>query len=115
MVNRIRFWEDLWCGERRSKDEFPGIFARGRDENGTVEGDWQCLQNIIFIFKFYMYFTFIDKKFCTSSFQTFSNYSIALVISQRQKGVADPLEDVAAEISDESILLCLDEFMMCGS
>ncbi|KAF5186623.1 Afg1-like atpase [Thalictrum thalictroides] len=31
---------------------------------------------------------------------------------QRQKGVADPLEDVAAEISDESILLCLDEFMV---
>lgn len=29
------------------------------------------------------------------------------------KGVADPLEVVAAEISDESILLCLDEFMVC--
>ncbi|KAL5713781.1 peroxisome-assembly ATPase [Ranunculus cassubicifolius] len=31
---------------------------------------------------------------------------------QRHKGVADPLEVVAAEISDESILLCLDEFMV---
>lgn len=30
------------------------------------------------------------------------------------KGVADPLEVVAAEISDESILLCLDEFMVCS-
>ncbi|KAJ8492845.1 hypothetical protein OPV22_014566 [Ensete ventricosum] len=30
---------------------------------------------------------------------------------QMHKGVADPLEVVAAEISDESILLCLDEFM----
>lgn len=28
------------------------------------------------------------------------------------KGVADPLEVVAGEISDESILLCLDEFMV---
>ncbi|XP_043696023.1 AFG1-like ATPase isoform X2 [Telopea speciosissima] len=31
---------------------------------------------------------------------------------QRHKGVADPLEVVAGEISDESILLCLDEFMV---
>lgn len=28
------------------------------------------------------------------------------------KGVSDPLEVVAKEISDESILLCLDEFMV---
>lgn len=26
----------------------------------------------------------------------------------------DPLEVVAAEISDEAILLCLDEFMVCN-
>lgn len=31
---------------------------------------------------------------------------------QKHKGVADPLEVVAAEISDEAILLCLDEFMV---
>lgn len=31
---------------------------------------------------------------------------------QRHKGVADPLEIVAGEISDEAILLCLDEFMV---
>ncbi|XP_010268417.1 PREDICTED: lactation elevated protein 1-like isoform X2 [Nelumbo nucifera] len=31
---------------------------------------------------------------------------------QRHKGVTDPLEVVAGEISDESILLCLDEFMV---
>ncbi|KAJ9557771.1 hypothetical protein OSB04_012385 [Centaurea solstitialis] len=31
---------------------------------------------------------------------------------QRHKGVSDPLEVVAGEISDESILLCLDEFMV---
>ncbi|XP_052180799.1 uncharacterized protein LOC127793991 [Diospyros lotus] len=31
---------------------------------------------------------------------------------RKHKGVADPLEVVAAEISDESILLCLDEFMV---
>ncbi|XP_023771976.1 uncharacterized protein LOC111920633 [Lactuca sativa] len=31
---------------------------------------------------------------------------------QRHKGVADPLEVVAGEISHESILLCLDEFMV---
>ncbi|XP_024979594.1 AFG1-like ATPase isoform X1 [Cynara cardunculus var. scolymus] len=31
---------------------------------------------------------------------------------QRHKGVSDPLEVVASEISDESILLCLDEFMV---
>ncbi|OAY77010.1 Lactation elevated protein 1 [Ananas comosus] len=31
---------------------------------------------------------------------------------QKHKGLADPLEVVAAEISDESILLCLDEFMV---
>ncbi|XP_027177198.1 AFG1-like ATPase isoform X1 [Coffea eugenioides] len=31
---------------------------------------------------------------------------------QKHKGVADPLEVVAGEVSDESILLCLDEFMV---
>ncbi|XP_041022241.1 AFG1-like ATPase [Juglans microcarpa x Juglans regia] len=31
---------------------------------------------------------------------------------QKHKGVADPLEVVAGEISDEAILLCLDEFMV---
>ncbi|XP_057968642.1 uncharacterized protein LOC131158081 isoform X2 [Malania oleifera] len=31
---------------------------------------------------------------------------------QRHKGVADPLEVVAGEISDDSMLLCLDEFMV---
>ncbi|KAK1289987.1 hypothetical protein QJS10_CPB18g00298 [Acorus calamus] len=31
---------------------------------------------------------------------------------QKHKGVADPLDVVAGEISDESILLCLDEFMV---
>ncbi|KAJ8497291.1 hypothetical protein OPV22_007843 [Ensete ventricosum] len=31
---------------------------------------------------------------------------------QMHKGVSDPLEVVAGEISDESILLCLDEFMV---
>ncbi|XP_024025699.1 AFG1-like ATPase [Morus notabilis] len=31
---------------------------------------------------------------------------------QKHKGVADPLEVVAAEISDEALLLCLDEFMV---
>jgi len=31
---------------------------------------------------------------------------------QRHKGLADPLEIVAREISDDSILLCLDEFMV---
>lgn len=28
------------------------------------------------------------------------------------RGVSDPLEVVAKEISDESILVCLDEFMV---
>ncbi|GFY80654.1 AFG1-like ATPase family protein [Actinidia rufa] len=31
---------------------------------------------------------------------------------EKHQGVADPLEVVAGEISDESILLCLDEFMV---
>ncbi|XP_050214731.1 uncharacterized protein LOC126665843 isoform X2 [Mercurialis annua] len=31
---------------------------------------------------------------------------------QKHKGVADPLEVVAGEISDEAVLLCLDEFMV---
>ncbi|GAB4837764.1 hypothetical protein Ancab_002630 [Ancistrocladus abbreviatus] len=31
---------------------------------------------------------------------------------RKHKGVVDPLEVVASEISDESILLCLDEFMV---
>ncbi|XP_021887333.1 AFG1-like ATPase isoform X3 [Carica papaya] len=31
---------------------------------------------------------------------------------QKHKGLADPLEVVAGEISDEAILLCLDEFMV---
>lgn len=31
---------------------------------------------------------------------------------QKHKGVVDPLEVVAGEISDEAILLCLDEFMV---
>ncbi|RWV78301.1 hypothetical protein GW17_00060749 [Ensete ventricosum] len=39
---------------------------------------------------------------------------IFISIFSMHKGVADPLEVVAAEISDESILLCLDEFMVCS-
>lgn len=35
-----------------------------------------------------------------------------LFISQKHQGVEDPLEVVAGEISDEAILLCLDEFMV---
>lgn len=31
---------------------------------------------------------------------------------QKHRGVADPLEAVANEISDDAILLCLDEFMV---
>ena len=31
---------------------------------------------------------------------------------QKHKGVSDPLEVVAGEISDEAILLCVDEFMV---
>lgn len=31
---------------------------------------------------------------------------------QKHKGVSDPLEVVAGEISDEAVLLCLDEFMV---
>ena len=33
-------------------------------------------------------------------------------VLQKHRGVADPLEAVADEISDEAILLCLDEFMV---
>ncbi|KAL3810561.1 hypothetical protein ACJIZ3_000684 [Penstemon smallii] len=33
----------------------------------------------------------------------------------KQKGVSDPLEVVAGELSDEAILLCLDEFMILVS
>lgn len=31
---------------------------------------------------------------------------------QKHKGVADPLEIVGGELSNEAILLCLDEFMV---
>lgn len=37
---------------------------------------------------------------------------VKILLLQRHKGVADPLEVVAGEISDEAILLCLDEFMV---
>jgi len=32
---------------------------------------------------------------------------------QRSRGMTDPLEMVAEEIAEESILLCIDEFMVC--
>jgi peroxisome-assembly ATPase len=35
-----------------------------------------------------------------------------LVDIQMHKGVSDPLDVVAAEISYEAIILCLDEFMV---
>lgn len=35
-----------------------------------------------------------------------------LCFAQKHKGVSDPLKFVADEISDEAILLCLDEFMV---
>jgi len=38
---------------------------------------------------------------------------MSLVCTQMHRGVSDPLEVVAAEISDEAIILCLDEFMVC--
>ena len=25
--SRIRFWEDVWCGENSLKDTFPGLFS----------------------------------------------------------------------------------------
>ncbi|MCS4559109.1 AFG1/ZapE family ATPase, partial [Shewanella sp. C32] len=31
---------------------------------------------------------------------------------QKHKGLSDPLDVVAGEISDDAILLCLDEFMV---
>jgi predicted ATPase len=37
---------------------------------------------------------------------------MTLVCMQMHKGVSDPLDVVAAEISDEAIILCLDEFMV---
>ncbi|GJR84586.1 AFG1-like ATPase [Tanacetum coccineum] len=36
----------------------------------------------------------------------------SLFIMQRHRGVSDPLEVVAGEIFDESVLLCLDEFIV---
>jgi len=36
---------------------------------------------------------------------------MTLVYMQMHKGVSDPLDVVAAEISDEAIILCLDEFV----
>jgi len=38
--------------------------------------------------------------------------AMTLVYMQMHKGVSDPLDVVAAEISDEAIILCLDEFMV---
>lgn len=37
---------------------------------------------------------------------------MTVVYMQMHKGVSDPLDVVAAEISDEAIILCLDEFMV---
>ena len=39
-------------------------------------------------------------------------FCIFFFFLQKHRGVADPLEAVADEISDEAILLCLDEFMV---
>jgi predicted ATPase len=39
--------------------------------------------------------------------------SISYYVSlQKHKGLSDPLEVVAGEISDDAVLLCLDEFMV---
>ena len=38
---------------------------------------------------------------------------MSLVCTQMHRGISDPLEVVAAEISDEAIILCFDEFMVC--
>lgn len=32
---------------------------------------------------------------------------------QRSRGMKDPLEKVAEEFAEETILLCIDEFMVC--
>lgn len=48
----------------------------------------------------------------TRSFSDFEVYRECCMFFQKHKGVADPLEVVAGEISDEAILLCLDEFMV---
>lgn len=52
---------------------------------------------------------------CITSFLSFSSgiYYWTFIYVQMHKGVSDPLEVVAAEISDEAIILCLDEFMVC--
>jgi protein AFG1 len=51
---------------------------------------------------------------CITSFLSFSSgiYYWTFIYVQMHKGVSDPLEVVAAEISDEAIILCLDEFMV---
>lgn len=46
------------------------------------------------------------------TYSDFEVYHECCMFFQKHKGVADPLEMVAGEISDEAILLCLDEFMV---
>ena len=54
--------------------------------------------------------------FLSSQLQASGRYVINVVMThfymQMHKGVSDPLDVVAAEISDEAIILCLDEFMV---
>lgn len=38
--NQVKFWEDVWCGERSLKMEFPDVFALAVDPHARVAADF---------------------------------------------------------------------------
>jgi hypothetical protein len=42
---KIRFWDDIWCGERALKEEYPGLFRIARLKEASVADNMERSSN----------------------------------------------------------------------
>jgi hypothetical protein len=45
--SRIRFWEDIWCGDRALKDAFPDLFSIASNKGASIADNMERSNGII--------------------------------------------------------------------
>jgi hypothetical protein len=45
--SKIRFWEDIWCGDRALKEEYPGLFSIARLKEASIAENMEHSSNSI--------------------------------------------------------------------
>jgi hypothetical protein len=45
--SKIRFWDDVWCGDRALKEEYPGLFSIARLKEASIADNMECSSNSI--------------------------------------------------------------------